>query len=265
MTKKSTVIVPMTLLAALAAGVVVHDRLVTDVDDTVPTQTASTATAEPAASRPVSLPPVADPGPTSQEASRVEDAAPAQTASIGTAGPAAPTPVTVQPFSAAPPGTPGIEPPPRMTASQEANLNAWMIKTYLTCWNQAAQPGHANRLSRGCASNSNPTDRSWRRRSSSIRRPIRRRSHRQRACCKLSRHATRYLCRLNIAPSMSNGRPRPSCSIRRSLPAPGHEPACGSAGYTGQSTGLPNPQARMRRSSISGRLPRLSLVGGAGN
>ena len=32
-----------------------------------------------------------------------------------------------------------------MTASQEASLNAWMIKTYLTCWNQAAQPRHANR------------------------------------------------------------------------------------------------------------------------
>ena len=80
---------------------------------------------------PVSLPPVSAPAPASQEANRVEDAAPAQTASIGTAGPAAPTPVRVQPFSAAPTGTPGIEPPPRMTASQEASLNAWMIKTYL--------------------------------------------------------------------------------------------------------------------------------------
>ena len=146
MTKKSTLIVPMTLLAALAAGVVVHNRLRTEslVDDTVPTQTASVATAEPDP-LPLSLPPVSTRVPASQEASRVEDAAPAQTASIGTAGPAAPTPVRVQPFSAAPPGTPGLEPPPRMTASQEASLNAWMIKTYLTCWNQAAQPGHANR------------------------------------------------------------------------------------------------------------------------
>jgi hypothetical protein len=32
-----------------------------------------------------------------------------------------------------------------MTASQEASLNAWMIKTYLTCWKLAAQPGDANR------------------------------------------------------------------------------------------------------------------------
>jgi hypothetical protein len=147
MTMKSTLIVPLTLLAALAAGVVVHDRLGTEslLDDTVRTQTASVATAEPADPPPVSLPPVSTPVPVSQEASRVEDAAPAQTASIGTAGTAAPTPTRVQPFSAAPPGTPGIEPPPRMTASQEASLNAWMIKTYLTCWNQAAQPGHANR------------------------------------------------------------------------------------------------------------------------
>ncbi len=146
MTMKSTLIVPMTLLAALAAGVVVHDRLGTEslVDDTVPTQTASVATAEPDP-LPLSLPPVSTRVPASQEASRVEDAAPAQTASIGTAGPAAAAPVRVQPFSAAPPGTPGLEPPPRMTASQEASLNAWMIKTYLTCWNQAAQPGHAHR------------------------------------------------------------------------------------------------------------------------
>ena len=137
MTMKSTLIVPMTLLAALAAGVVVHDRLGTGspVDDAVPTQTASAATPEPAAPPPLSLPPVSAPVPASQEASRVEDAAPAQTASIGTAGPAAAAPVRVQPFSAAPPGTPGIEPPPRMTASQEAGLNAWMIRTYLTSWN----------------------------------------------------------------------------------------------------------------------------------
>ena len=101
MTMKSTLIVPMTLLAALAAGVVVHDRLGTKplVDDTVPTRTASIATAEPADPPPLSLPPVSAPASASQEASRVEDAAPAQTASIGTAEPAAPTPVSAQPVS----------------------------------------------------------------------------------------------------------------------------------------------------------------------
>src|SRR5271168_3941298 len=37
------------------------------------------------------------------------------------------------------------EPPRRMTASQEASLDAWMIKTYLACWKPAAQPADANR------------------------------------------------------------------------------------------------------------------------
>ena len=63
MTMKSTLIVPMTLLAALVAGVVVHDRLGTKslVDDAVPPQTASAATPEPADPPPVSLPPVSAP------------------------------------------------------------------------------------------------------------------------------------------------------------------------------------------------------------
>jgi hypothetical protein len=109
---------------ALAAGVVVHNRLGTEslADDTVATQTASVATAEPAAPPPVSLPPASPPVPASQEASRVEDAAPAQTASIGTAGPAGPTTVRVQPFSAAPAGTPGIEPPPGAAPRCERGL-----------------------------------------------------------------------------------------------------------------------------------------------
>jgi hypothetical protein len=32
-----------------------------------------------------------------------------------------------------------------MTASQEASLDAWMIKTYLACWMPAAEPAEANR------------------------------------------------------------------------------------------------------------------------
>jgi hypothetical protein len=145
MTMKSTVIVPMTLLAALAAGVLVHDRLGTKshVDDAVPTQTASMA--EPVALAPASPPPVSAALPLSQEASLVRDAAPTRTASVGTAGPTTQTPVSLPPFSAAPPGSPETVPPPRMTASQEASLNAWMIKTYLTCWKPAAQPGDVNR------------------------------------------------------------------------------------------------------------------------
>jgi colicin import membrane protein len=154
MTMKSTLIVLMTLLAALAADILVHDRLKTKslIHDAVPPQVASIATAEPAAPTPVSLPSVSSP-PASQQASLidpqkaslVDQAAPSETASIGTAGPATPTPESLPPFSAAPPGSPETAPPPRMTASQEASLDAWIIKTYLGCWKPAGQPGDANR------------------------------------------------------------------------------------------------------------------------
>jgi len=125
MTMKSTLIVPMTLLAALAAGVLVHDRLRTKsfVRDAAPTRTASIATAEPAAPAPVSPPPVSAPVP---------------------ATPAAPAPVSPPPVSATVPATSEPEPPQRMTASQEASLDAWMIKTYLACWKPAAQPADAD-------------------------------------------------------------------------------------------------------------------------
>ena len=101
MTMKSTLIMPMALLAALAAGVLVHDRLRTK--------------------------------------SFAQDAAPTRTASIATATPAAPAPVSPPPVSAM-----ASEPPRRMTASQEASLDAWMIKTYLACWKPAAQPADAD-------------------------------------------------------------------------------------------------------------------------
>ena len=53
MTMKSTLIMPMALLAALAAGVLVHDRLRTKsfAQDAAPTRTASIATATPAVRR----------------------------------------------------------------------------------------------------------------------------------------------------------------------------------------------------------------------
>ena len=89
MTMKSTLIVPTTLLAALAAGVLVHDRLRTKsfVQDAAPTRTASIATAEPAAPAPLSPPPVSAPVP-----AFVENAAPPRIGSIATANPAAPAP-----------------------------------------------------------------------------------------------------------------------------------------------------------------------------
>ena len=72
----------------------------------------------------------------------VEDAAPTRTASIAAANPDAPAPVSPPPVTAPAPAMP--EPPQRMTASQEASLDAWMIKTYLACWKPAAQPADTN-------------------------------------------------------------------------------------------------------------------------
>ena len=141
MTMKSTLIVPITLLATLAAGVLVHDRLRTkpSFEDAAPTRTGSIATAHPDAPAPVSPAPVSELVP-----ALVEDAAPTRTASIATATPAAPAPVSPPPVSAPVPATPQPEPPRRMTASQEASLDAWMIKTYLACWKPAAQPADAD-------------------------------------------------------------------------------------------------------------------------
>ena len=156
MTMKSTLTVPMTLFAALAAGVLVHDRFGSTslVQGAARTRTASIAMAEPAA--PLNLPPVSAPVPAtpepdpprrttaSQEANLVQDVAPTRTASIATmAEPAAPASQT--PVSAPVPATPEPEPPRRMTPSQEASLDAWMIKTYLACWRPAAQPADATR------------------------------------------------------------------------------------------------------------------------
>jgi hypothetical protein len=139
MTMKSTLIVPITLLATLAAGVLVHDRLRTkpSFEDAAPTRTGSIATAHPDAPAPVSPAPVSAPVP-----ALVEDAAPTRTGSIATAHPDAPAPVSPPPDSTLAPATP--EPPRRMTASQEASFDAWMIKTYLACWKPAAQPADAD-------------------------------------------------------------------------------------------------------------------------
>jgi hypothetical protein len=141
MTMKSTLIVPMTLLAALAAGVLVHHRLRTEslVEDEALTRTASIATAKPAAPASVSPAPVSAPAP-----AFVEDAAPTRTASIATARSAAPAPVSPGPDSAPAPATLEPEPPRRMTASQEASLDAWLIKTYLACWKPSALPADAD-------------------------------------------------------------------------------------------------------------------------
>jgi hypothetical protein len=147
MQSKSWLIAPITLLAALAAGVLVHDRLGTkpSVDAAAPTRTGSIATANPDAPAPVSPAPVSAPAPAPQGPNLVQGAALTRTASIAPAEPAAPPPVSPPPVSAPVPATPEPEPSRRMTASQEASLDTWMIKTYLACWKPAAQPADATR------------------------------------------------------------------------------------------------------------------------
>ncbi len=146
MTMKSILIVPMALLAALAADVLVHDRLRTKpfVQEAAPMRTASIATATPDVAAPVSPPLVSVPAPAPPEPESVQDAAPTKTASIATATPDAAAPVSPLSVSAAALATPESEPPRRMTASQEASLEAWMIKTYLACWKPAALPAHTD-------------------------------------------------------------------------------------------------------------------------
>jgi hypothetical protein len=39
--------------------------------------------------------------------------------------------------------SPAPEPPTRMTPGQQADFDAWMIKTYLACWKPAPQPADA--------------------------------------------------------------------------------------------------------------------------
>jgi hypothetical protein len=141
MTMKPTLIVPTMLLATLAAGVLVHDRLRTKpfVEGAAPTPAGSIAAANPDVAAPMSPVPFLAPVP-----AFIEEVAP-RTASIATDKPAAPVPVSPAPVSApVPSATPEPDPLRRMTASQEVGLDAWMIKTYLACWKPAAQPADAS-------------------------------------------------------------------------------------------------------------------------
>ena len=47
------------------------------------------------------------------------------------------------PAAPAPPPAP-IEPPARMTPAQQASFDAWLIKTYLSCWRPAPPPADAD-------------------------------------------------------------------------------------------------------------------------
>jgi colicin import membrane protein len=69
----------------------------------------------------------------SEEASK--QAAQAPTPAPPAAAPSAPS---------APAATAAIEPPARMTPAQQASFDAWLIKTYLSCWRPAPLPADAD-------------------------------------------------------------------------------------------------------------------------
>ena len=84
----------------------------------------------------------------------VAAAAPAPVAAVAAApAPAAPPSIAEAPVAvaslpaavraAAPPPPPPAR-PQRMTLAQEADFDAWMIKTYLSCWRPAAPPPDAD-------------------------------------------------------------------------------------------------------------------------
>jgi hypothetical protein len=58
--------------------------------------------------------------------------------------PLPPAPPAAIEAARAPAPPPPIEAPARMTASQEAGLDAWLIKTYLSCWKPARRPVDAD-------------------------------------------------------------------------------------------------------------------------
>jgi len=65
-----------------------------------------------------------------------------ETASKETSKPPPSPPAPAATAVAAAPAAP--EPPKRMTPAQQADFDAWMIKTYLACWKPAPQPADAD-------------------------------------------------------------------------------------------------------------------------
>jgi hypothetical protein len=178
---KSRLIAPITLLATLAAGVLVHDHLRT---------------------KPL-----------------IEDAAPTRAASIAAANPDAPALVSPPPVTAPAPAMPEPEPPRRMTASQEASLDAWMVETYFACWKPAGQPADANPYVARVRLKFKP-DGSLLNAPKLVNPPS---DPAQKPQAKRVLQAVKTCDPLPVPAEyrsfMSNGRPRPSCSIRRSAPA----------------------------------------------
>jgi hypothetical protein len=77
----------------------------------------------------------------SQEAAKEPDPPPPAVA----AAPSDPAPPAAPQARAAPETIGAIAPPPRMTPTQQADFDAWLIKSYLACWRPAPQPADADR------------------------------------------------------------------------------------------------------------------------
>ena len=58
--------------------------------------------------------------------------------------PMPPTPPAAITAARAPAEPAPVEPPARMTLTQQAGFDAWLIKTYLACWKPARQPADAD-------------------------------------------------------------------------------------------------------------------------
>jgi hypothetical protein len=58
--------------------------------------------------------------------------------------PARPTVAAAFPVPVPAPAPPPIEPPARMTPAEQASFDAWLIKTYLSCWRPAPPPADAD-------------------------------------------------------------------------------------------------------------------------
>jgi hypothetical protein len=61
-----------------------------------------------------------------------------------TTPPTPPTPPAAVAAARAPAPTPPIETPARMTPTQQAGFDAWLVKTYLACWKPARQAADAD-------------------------------------------------------------------------------------------------------------------------
>ncbi len=69
---------------------------------------------------------------------------PAQASRTATLPPERPAPAPAVVAARTPAETAPVEPPARMTATQQAGFDAWLVKTYLACWKPPRQPANSD-------------------------------------------------------------------------------------------------------------------------